>query len=400
MKSYKKCAAVAAAAAMLSLGVFTACAHTHDNKKWDYSTTRHWKVCSVDGKIDENSYSAHDFTGSSTCECGYLMGSEIDYGAHVHIYSDWGHNATGHWKECPEDKETDKSSYAAHSFTNGVCECGYVQSGSSDEGTDGEINNNPVAGAVKITKAEGDLEAAYVEWDKLVGATWYNVYCMAEGGSWQKLDAPLVREYESNFRADAVGLKAGKYTLKVVPVEGGAEKENFASTAKITVIAHERTGFAFVNGTSSGAYNDDGTLKSDARVIYVTEETKDSVKLEVTGAESNPCVGMQAILLGYSKAKETRPLAVRFVGNITDLAGIDSNSACKGDLVISNKTSKLKGGGVTFEGIGSDATINGWGIRVKNASNVEIRNLGFMNCNSNEGDNIGLQQDKDRKSVV
>ena len=38
--------------------------------------------------------------------------------------------------------------------------------------------------------------------------------------------------------------------------------------AKITVIAHERTGFAFVNGTSSGAYNDDGTLKSDARVIY------------------------------------------------------------------------------------------------------------------------------------
>ena len=74
---------------------------------------------------------------------------------------------------------------------------------------------------------------------------------------------------------------------------------------------------------------------------------------------------MQAILLGYSKAKETRPLAVRFVGNITDLAGIDSNSACKGDLVISNKTSKLKGGGVTFEGIGSDATINGWGIRVK-----------------------------------
>lgn len=340
MKIYKKCAAVAAAAAMLSLGVFTACAH-------------------------------------------------------VHVYSDWGHNATGHWKECPEDKETDKSSYAAHSFTNGVCECGYVQSGSSDEGTDGEINNNPVAGAVKITKAEGDLEAAYVEWDKLVGATWYNVYCMAEGGSWQKLDAPLVREYESNFRADAVGLKAGKYTLKVVPVEGGAEKENFASTAKITVIAHERTGFAFVNGTSSGAYNDDGTLKSDARVIYVTEETKDSVKLEVTGAESNPCVGMQAILLGYSKAKETRPLAVRFVGNITDLAGIDSNSACKGDLVISNKTSKLKGGGVTFEGIGSDATINGWGIRIKNASNVEIRNLGFMNCNSNEGDNIGLQQDND-----
>ena len=47
----------------------------------------------------------------------------------------------------------DKSSYAAHSFTNGVCECGYVQSGSSDEGTDGEINNNPVADSIAAAAA-------------------------------------------------------------------------------------------------------------------------------------------------------------------------------------------------------------------------------------------------------
>ena len=48
---------------------------------------------------------------------------------------------------------------------------------------------------------------------------------------------------------------------------------------------------------------------------------------------------------------------------------------------------------VTFEGIGNDATANGWGIRVKNAQNVEIRNIGFMNVDSDEGDNVSLQQD-------
>ena len=76
---------------------------------------------------------------------------------------------------------------------------------------------------------------------------------------------------------------------------------------------------------------------------------------------------------------------MRFIGNITDFAVMD-----KGDIVIDGCKN-----GVTFEGIGSDATANGWGLRIKGSSNVEIRNLGFMNCDSNEGDNIGLQQDND-----
>ena len=45
-----------------------------------------------------------------------------------------------------------------------------------------------------------------------------------------------------------------------------------------------------------------------------------------------------------------------------------------------------------FEGVGNDATANGWGLRLKTANYVEVRNLGFMNCDSGEGDNVGLQQ--------
>ena len=48
--------------------------------------------------------------------------------------------------------------------------------------------------------------------------------------------------------------------------------------------------------------------------------------------------------------------------------------------------------GLTIEGIGNDAVADGWGIRLKSATSVEIRNLAFMNCDSGEGDNIGLQQ--------
>ena len=64
-----------------------------------------------------------------------------------------------------------------------------------------------------------------------------------------------------------------------------------------------------------------------------------------------------------------------------------------GDIVIENKNTVNSS--ITFEGVGSDALANGWGLRVKKGSNIEIRNLGFMLTNASEGDNIGLQQDND-----
>jgi len=76
------------------------------------------------------------------------------------------------------------------------------------------------------------------------------------------------------------------------------------------------------------------------------------------------------------------------IGQITDLTYM-----LGGDIVIEN--ANFATGYITMEGVGNDAVADGWGIRVKNASNIEIRNIGTMNCNSDEGDNIGLQQDND-----
>ncbi len=42
----------------------------------------------------------------------------------------------------------------------------------------------------------------------------------------------------------------------------------------------------------------------------------------------------------------------------------------KGDIVIENKNNE--DGYITMEGVGDDAVADGWGIRVKNATNVEI----------------------------
>ncbi|WP_024859956.1 dockerin type I domain-containing protein [Ruminococcus flavefaciens] len=233
--------------------------------------------------------------------------------------------------------------------------------------------------SVKVLSSAGFGEGMYATWSSVSGASGYNVY--VDG---TKIDSMLIRQYSGYMRADAVGLKAGSHTMKIVPVIGGSEDSSKAAEAKANAYAHDRSGFGFVNGNSNGAYNADGTLKSNAIVVYVTNTNKDSVtaSIDATGKGAETLTGVQNIITGYKKGKESRPLNIRFIGNITDPSVLT-----KGDLMVDTVTA-----GCTIEGIGNDATLNGFGLVMKNCSNVEVRNLGFMNCNSNEGDNCGLQQ--------
>jgi pectate lyase len=72
-------------------------------------------------------------------------------------------------------------------------------------------------------------------------------------------------------------------------------------SGSVTVLPHDRNGFAHSNGRVPGAYNLDGTLKANAVVLYITQNNKNTVSLNVTGATTNPCVGLQTILDGFKK---------------------------------------------------------------------------------------------------
>ena len=147
--------------------------------------------------------------------------------------------------------------------------------------------------AVTINKAEGWLETAWVEWTNLSEAQSYNVYVSeANANSWTKLDYELVRNYGTYGRADALGLKAGNYKLKVVPVNGNGEMKDEASVTEILdVRAHNRQGFAHMNRPTSGwtegvgAYKNDGTLKVDAVVLYVTSKNAKNITVNWTRYE-------------------------------------------------------------------------------------------------------------------
>lgn len=238
-----------------------------------------------------------------------------------------------------------------------------------------------------ITESGGWLETAYVKWLPVEGADAYQVYFSGEGINGKKADTQLIRNYGTYFRADIPGLKPGSYILRVVAVVDGNETTE-SSTGTLTVNAFDRTGFAFSNGRIPGAYKADGTPKDNAVIIYITENTKNTISMEVTGANANPCIGLQAIIDGFKKGRDNRPLIVRMIGQISDPANLYN-----GDIVVENANNPLSY--ITIEGVGDDAVADGWGIRIKNASNIEIRNIGTMNCDSGEGDNIGLQQENE-----
>ena len=240
----------------------------------------------------------------------------------------------------------------------------------------GVIQNN----GVQITTAAGWNESLYAEWEHFEGADNYNVY--VKGGQYAdytKIDGQLVRSYGSYNRADAVGLKAGDdYSIKVVPVINAKEEESKASIAtNIIVRSFNRDGYAHHQASAGiGAYNNDGTLKEGARILYISKDNAKTVTLDmlVKTGKTETRTGIQDILQAYEKGIETRPLCIRIIGLLKkdDMPELGSSSI---GLQVKGKGQNMN---LTIEGVGNDATFHGFGILVRNCRYVELRNLGVM----------------------
>ena len=247
----------------------------------------------------------------------------------------------------------------------------------ADSGIEGETVNNGIV----ITECKGWHESCYIEWTPISNAKSYNVYI--KGGNYRdytKIDGPLVRNYGSYGRADMVGLIAGTYSMKVVAVDAdGNEMRGNGIANNLQVINYQRDGFAFLNRTAGvGAYNNDGSLKNGARVLYVTASTAKTITCDVIinnkgGKETY--TGFQSILDGYMKGYDSTPITFRIIGTI-NANNMDSFSSSEEGLQIkSNRENEIN---VTIEGIGEDATIKGFGMLAHGARSLELRNFAVM----------------------
>mgnify|MGYP002458325155 CR=1 FL=1 len=279
--------------------------------------------------------------------------------------------------------------------------------------------------ATSFSTAGGWFETLYAEWSGNKSDVTGVSYSGTASGSLTGDDLTyLVRQDGSNVRLDIPGLKAGTYNLTVTTNSGTITKDN------IKVYEYDRSGYAHYDAhkegvTGIGAYNDDGTLKSNAVVVYVTEENKNTVQLPgYTGdqypagignilnyksEDANGVTGGGKIDIVKQLREEGIPLDVRFVGtvrggdsntsnnppaeNIKGLSGYNTttNGGTKGDNGMMIRV--YKSSNLTIEGIGDDATLDGWGIQIISqtgytSQGFEFRNLNFTNTPE---DAIGLE---------
>ena len=238
----------------------------------------------------------------------------------------------------------------------------------ADQGESGDIDNP--AGVIQITEAKGWQESAYLKWAPFEGASSYNVYVDDK-----KIDAQLIRQYASYYRADVLGLKEGTYSVKVVPVNADGKEITGANTASNLVVkSYNREGFAHFKYAGVGAYNNDGTLKAGAKVLYITAKTAKTVSTTVNTGKSETITGLQSIIDAYSKGKDKTPIAFRIIGKV-NLSDLDHISSSAEGLQVKGAMMNM-----TFEGVGDDATVYGFGFLLREAESVEFRNFAIMRC--------------------
>ena len=227
----------------------------------------------------------------------------------------------------------------------------------------------------------GWYETAYAEWGYASNYDYYHAYVTSDDATFTRVDSMLLRDYGHFARVDVVGLAAGTYKLRIVPVIDGAEQTADALTTDwIDVYAYDRSGFAHKDfANQMGAYDDNGVLRSDAKVLYITSETAATVTTDVVynnKGDVRTATELQHILTAYQKGFDTTPLAIRFVGHVV-ADDLDSLGSSEEGLEVKGRTADSYMP-ITIEGIGYDACVSQFGMLIRNCKGVEIRNLGFF----------------------
>ena len=275
---------------------------------------------------------------------------------------------------------------------------------------------------IKITAYSGYTEGAYFEITDSSNSNYSFSYKKSDSSTYVNVDKELIRKTNNVVRCDILGLSEGQYTVKISNGNEEIEKE-------ITVTSDDRSGYAHFNYTDGiGAYNDNGTLKSNAIVIYVNEENKNTVKATINQKEYT---GLGSILANASSSKV--PLDIRIVGRIAaatwnsltvnaysaatattvkgtndkylELKNYNEDDIINAGFNTLNETtySKLNGltnkikydnskkefdsyynmmdisnaKNITIEGVGTDAEVFQWGFTWKSCNSIEVKNITF-----------------------
>lgn len=139
-------------------------------------------------------------------------------------------------------------------------------------------------GDIEVEAVSGAMESGYITFKKLNGVNEYDYYFKDDNGNYSLVDEKIAYTRalsSSTMRVDFTGLQAGSYEAMILP---HGSTTAVGTSVELNVISYDRSGYAHFNYTNGvGAYNDNGTLKENAIVLYVTDENKNEVELSYGG---------------------------------------------------------------------------------------------------------------------
>jgi len=162
-------------------------------------------------------------------------------------------------------------------------------------------------------------EGASVEFNVSNGKTSsdYDISYTYDDKQYIPVDKELLRINGTNARLDILGLTKARYKIKIVD----NKTNDYAITKTIDVIEDDRSGYAhFNNKNGVGAYKNDGTLKDNAVIVYVTDETKNTVSVTIDGVKytglSNIIKACDGTNVPGATSMASTPLDIRIIGEI------------------------------------------------------------------------------------
>lgn len=234
--------------------------------------------------------------------------------------------------------------------------------------------------AFELISASAGAESLSATWSIIEGAASYKVTYSSASLPETVADPQLIRQYPEGIRVDIPGVAPADYMLSVEALDSDGNSIDEATATQLDVYPAIREGFAFTGGNMPGAYNPDGTLKDGSDVLYITKNTVNTVTLDVVRdkkGKTETQTGLANILSAIGKGYHKTPLAIRIIGTVadTDFDGLKDGNYLN---LQGNNATDRRLENVTIEGIGTDATLYGYGICFKRTRNIEVKNVGIM----------------------
>lgn len=187
-----------------------------------------------------------------------------------------------------------------------------------DEDKDNEVGDtedDPLkdtnAAFVDVTEVKGLNEQILVKLNAFEGFEYKLLYRKSGDEEFLTLDKELMIYNRGSIEFYILGISEGKYEIKIE-----AESSDMLARRTFTDVevgAQDRSGYAhFDYEEGIGAYNNDGTVKDNAVILYVNNDNKNTVSLVINGEEQIGLVNILQKLYQFD-----RPVLIRVIGKIS-----------------------------------------------------------------------------------